>query len=460
MHKIDFNQPIRIHFIGIGGISMSGLAHILAARGFTVSGSDNCESPLTKELEAAGCKIYLGQRAENITDELELIVYTAAISSDNPELKAALASGIPTITRAELLGFIMANYRIAINVAGTHGKTTTTSMVTEILLACGCDPTVSVGGILDTIGGNIRIGNSDLFVTEACEYTNSFLSFFPTMSIILNVKADHLDFFKDLNDIRHSFKCFVEKLPSSGTLIINTDIDNYPYFYQDAGCEVLTVGSDPKKSKYSAKDITYNNAGCCSYGLLIDGKTAGTVCLGVPGLHNVYNSLAAIAAAHKLELPLDQIIAGIKNFGGTNRRFQKKGCFNGVTVIDDYAHHPDEIRATLDSAKHVPHKNIWCVFQPHTYSRTKALLDSFADALCSADIVVLADIYAARETDSLGISSQNLLEAVHQLGKECYYFDSFEKIEKFLLKNCINGDLLITMGAGDVYKIGEALLQS
>ena len=458
MYHINFNNPIHVHFIGIGGISMSGLAHILRDKNFTISGSDSSHSALTDELTAKGCSIVYSQTADNITDDIDLVVYTAAIQSSNPELSAAKAAGIPTITRAELLGQIMSNYKTAVNIAGTHGKTTTTSMLTQILLAAESDPTISVGGILDSIGGNIRVGQSDIFVTEACEYTNSFLSFNPTMNIILNVKEDHLDFFKDIDDIRHSFKLFTEKLPENGTLIINTDIDNYEYFYQDSSCEVITVGSDAKKSMYSACDISYDDFGCCSYTLLIEETPSGRIELSVPGLHNVYNSLAAIAAARKLNISMENIIAGLSAFHGTERRFEKKGMFHGVTVIDDYAHHPDEIIATLSSAKHYPHKNIWCVFQPHTYSRTKILLKEFAAALSQADKVVLADIYAARETDTLGISSLDLKNEIEKLGKECFYPGSFEEIEKFLSKNCINGDLLITMGAGNIYKVGEALV--
>ena len=350
MYKIDFNNPIHIHFIGIGGISMSGLAKILLSEGFTVSGSDAHSSALTDELIGDGCIVSVPQSAGNITNDIDLVVYTAAIHPDNPEFKAAKEAGLPMLTRAELLGQIMTIYKNAINIAGTHGKTTTTSMVSEILLAANMDPTISVGGILNSIGGNTRVGCNKYFVAEACEYTNSFLSFNPTMNIILNVKEDHLDFFKDIDDIRHSFKLFTEKLPSDGTLIINTDIDNYEYFYQDTDCEVITFGSDPAKSMYSASDITYDELGRCTYSLLINGEKADTITLGVPGLHNVYNSLAAIAAARKLSVDMEHIKAGLSNFKGTNRRFEKKGTFNGVTVIDDYAHHPDEIRATLSSA--------------------------------------------------------------------------------------------------------------
>ena len=459
MYKIDFNNPIHIHFIGIGGISMSGLAKILLSEGFTVSGSDAHSSALTDELIGDGCIVSVPQSAGNITNDIDLVVYTAAIHPDNPEFKAAKEAGLPMLTRAELLGQIMTIYKNAINIAGTHGKTTTTSMVSEILLAANMDPTISVGGILNSIGGNTRVGGNKYFVAEACEYTNSFLSFNPTMNIILNVKEDHLDFFKDIDDIRHSFKLFTEKLPSDGTLIINTDIDNYEYFYQDTDCEVITFGSDPEKSMYSATNITYDKYGCCSYTLLINKEDSGTIELSVPGLHNVYNSLSAVAAAFKLGISIDNIKAGLKHFTGTNRRFEKKGEFNGVTVIDDYAHHPDEITATLNSAKNYPHNKIWCVFQPHTYSRTKALMPEFAKALSLADNIVLAKIYPARETDNLGISSADLMELIKAEGKDCYYYESFEDIEKFLLNNCINGDLLITMGAGDVYKIGEELLK-
>lgn len=459
MYKINFNSPMHVHFIGIGGISMSGLAKILCNKGFTVSGSDSTESALTDDLSKDGCHISYPQSADNITDDMNLVVYTAAIKSTNPELAKAYELGIPTITRAELLGQIMTNYKVAINVAGTHGKTTTTSMVSEILLAADADPTISLGGMLDSIGGNIRIGHSDIFVTEACEYTNSFLSFFPTINIILNVQEDHLDFFKDINDIRNSFKLFTEKLPDNGTLIVNSDIDNFEYFSQNSKCNVITVGTDPSKSKYSATDITFNATGCCTYILLINNEPSGTITLNVPGIHNVYNSLAAVALGFELDIPFDTIKKGLFTFGGTKRRFEKKGTLNGVTIVDDYAHHPDEITATLASAQHYPHNNIWCVFQPHTYSRTKILLDRFATSLAKADKVILADIYASRETDTLGISSVDLMNEIKKLGTECYYFPSFEEIQKFLLKNCVNDDLLITMGAGDIYKVGENLLK-
>ncbi|MFR9164224.1 MAG: UDP-N-acetylmuramate--L-alanine ligase [Lachnospiraceae bacterium] len=459
MYHIDFERPCHVHFIGIGGISMSGLAEILLERGFTVSGSDARESELTKKLEAHGAKLFYGQKAENIMEGTDVVVYTAAVHPDNPEYAAAAGRSIPILTRAELLGQIMRNYNQSVAVAGTHGKTTTTSMLTEILMEARKDPTISVGGMLDAIGGNIRVGGPEMFVTEACEYTNSFLSFFPTMEIILNIEADHLDFFKDIDDIRNSFRRFAGLLPEDGILIINSDIREYEEICKGLPCQVITVGSDPVRSRYSAAHVAFDESACASYELLENGKKVCTVVLGVPGMHNVYNSLAAFAAARELGVDDGDICAGLLAYRGTHRRFEKKGVLNGVTIIDDYAHHPQEIAATLSTAENYPHRELWCVFQPHTYTRTRALMDDFAEALSAADHVVLADIYAARETDTLGISSSMLAEKIAGLGTDAWYFPSFSEIEEFLLEKCGSGDLLITMGAGDIVKVGENLLK-
>ena len=458
MYHIDFNVPKTVHFIGIGGISMSGLAEILLDEGFTVSGSDSQASELTKHLESMGAKVYIGQRAENIGDGIDVVVYTAAIHPDNPEFMAVQAKGIPMLSRAELLGQMMKNYRQALAVAGTHGKTTTTSMLAEIFMAAGTDPTISVGGILDSIGGNIRVGGSRLFLMEACEYTNSFLSFNPTMEIILNIEADHLDFFKDIEDIRRSFRLFAEKLPADGALIINSDIRDYEEIVEGLPCQVFTFGSDPQKSRMCAENITYDEFARPSFTLLIDGERWDRITLGVPGEHNVYNALAAITAAILQGVGLEPVIEGLKNYRGTHRRFEYKGVKNGIVIVDDYAHHPQEIEATLKAALNYPHRKIWCLFQPHTYTRTKALMDEFAESLFLADHVIMADIYAARETDTLGISSANLAEKIRAYGTPAEYISGFEEIRKFILKNCMHGDLLITMGAGDIVKVGEMLL--
>ena len=457
MYQIDFKKPIHVHFIGIGGISMSGLAEILLEEGFTISGSDSKESELTDHLTANGAQIFYGQRASNIIDGIDLVVYTAAIHPDNPEYACAKEKGIPMMTRADLLGQIMTNYKIPIAVSGTHGKTTTTSMASHVLLEGGMDPTISVGGILPAIGGNLRVGNSDTFITEACEYTNSFLSFFPKISIILNMDADHLDFFKDIDDIRHSFRLFAEKLPADGTLIINSDTPHYEDIIEDLPCRVITYGLE-HEADYTAEQITYDEFGHPTFICKYKGNPVGTFSLKVPGIHNVSNALSVIALGYLLALDPDVIQKGLTNFTGTDRRFQFKGEIGGVTIIDDYAHHPTEIKATLTSAKNYPHKTTWCVFQPHTYTRTKALLPDFAEALTLADHVVLADIYAAREKNTLGVSSKDLQRCILELGTPCEYFPTFDEIENYLLENCVGGDLLITMGAGDVVQIGEHLL--
>ena len=458
MYQINFDSPIHVHFIGIGGISMSGLAEVLLQEGFTVSGSDSQRSALTSHLEEKGASIFYGQTAENIRPGIDVVVYTAAIHPDNPEFAAAKAAGIPMLTRAELLGEMMRNYETSIAVAGTHGKTTTTSMISMILLKAQADPTISVGGILPEIGGNIRVGKSRLFLTEACEYTNSFLSFFPTVDVILNIEEDHMDFFKDLADIRHSFHRFAGLLPAHGLLVMNGEIENISEITEGVNAHLVTYKVSGE-ADYTASDITYDEQGCASFTLIHKGTPVGPVVLHVPGIHNISNALAALATTMELGFDFETASEGLSMFHGTERRFQYKGTFNGVTVVDDYAHHPSEIRATLKAAANYPHREIWCVFQPHTYTRTLAFMHQFAEALSLADHVVLAEIYPARETDNLGISSGTLQAELRKMGKECDYFSTFEEIEEFLLKNCMHGDLLITMGAGDVYKIGGNLVQ-
>ncbi len=462
MYQIDFNTPIRVFFCGIGGVSMSGLAEILKSRGFVVSGSDRAESDTVRHLKEQGITVYTPQKAENITPDLDLVVFTAAIHPDNPEYKQTEELGIAHLTRAELLGEVMRNYAEPVAIAGTHGKTTTTSMISEIMLAEKADPTISVGGILHSIGGNVRVGHSDVFVAEACEYTNSFLSLFPKISVILNIDADHLDFFKDLADIRHSFRKFAEILPEDGTLVINSDIENVEEITEGLKCKVVYYGSDKAKSDYYPVNIRYNDHACATFTACHKtGKGGHTqlISLQVPGEHNVYNALAALAVADVLKVEREVAGEALHGYGGTNRRFQYKGEKNGFKIVDDYAHHPTEIGATLDAALNMPHGKLYVIFQPHTYTRTKSLFDDFAKVLCKADVVVLADIYAARETDTLGISSELLAEKIKEFGhEETYYFDSFEKIENFILKNAQRDDVVITMGAGNVNEIGEHLL--
>lgn len=457
MYIIDFDRPCHVHFIGIGGISMSGLAEILLQEHFTVSGSDAKESPLTLHLIDNGATVFYGQKAENIIDGIDVVVYTAAIHEDNPEFMEAKRQNLPMLSRAELLGQLMKNYEMPIAISGTHGKTTTTSMMSHILLDGELDPTISVGGILKAIGGNIRVGRSEYFVTEACEYTNSFLHFFPKIGIILNIDADHLDFFKDLDDIRNSFRKFAQLLPEDGALIINSDIEHLSAITEGLVCKVITFGG--ASADYSFTDVEHDDHGNTSFTVVKYGRPSERISLSVGGDHNIYNALSVIAAADLLQISTEHIQKGLHAFHGTDRRFQYKGEVNGITVIDDYAHHPTEIAATLTAAANYPHRELWCIFQPHTYTRTKSLFPEFAQALSKAQHLIMADIYAARETDTLGVSSEQLAQAAKDLGCDAVYLPSFEAIEAFVLENCKKGDLLITMGAGDVVNIGEHLLE-
>ena len=459
MFQIDYRHPVHVYFCGIGGISMSGLASVLLERGFTVTGSDMKLSPLTKLLTSLGATILCPQRAENITKDIDVMVCTAAIHPDNPEYAAARSMDIPILTRAQLLGQIMDHYENSVAVSGTHGKTTVTSMLSCILLSADLDPTISVGGILKEIGGNIRVGKSENFITEACEYTNSFLTLKPKYGLILNIDADHLDFFKDLNDIRRSFHRFAQNIRKGGTLIINHEIPHPEEITEGIEARIITFGGEG--ADYVPTGITYNEVGAGTFHVQKNGQDLGSFSLHIPGAHNVSNAVCAIAAADQMGISMKDCRKGLDAFHGADRRFQIKGKLkSGATVIDDYAHHPTEIRATLMTASHYPHRKIWCVFQPHTYTRTKALMNEFADALCLADEVVLAPVYPARETDTLGISSDTLRQNIARRGKDARCFPDFERIEEFLQSQVREGDLVITTGAGDVVQVGEDLLRS
>lgn len=459
MYKIDFNKPLNVHFMGIGGISMSGLAEILIKEGFKITGSDTKASEIITQLSEMGALINIGQTADNINDDIDLIVYTAAIKEDNEEFMAAKEKGIPMLTRAQLLGQIMENYKYSVAVSGTHGKTTTTSMLSYILLEADMDPTISVGGMIDAIGGNIRVGHSDYFVTEACEYTNSFHSFKPQISIILNVDADHLDFFSGIDEIAESFHTFATKTPEDGIVIVNGDMKYLDTVTNNLKCRIATFGENPD-NKYSASNISFDAYGHPTYTLLIDGNEITDITLRVFGRHNVYNSLSAVAAACELGIPIETIKTGLLHCKGADRRFQYKGTIlDNVKVMDDYAHHPTEIAATLAAVRNTKYNELWCVFQPHTYTRTYALLNEFAQALKVCDHVIVADIYAAREKDTGLVSAKDLAEKISALGTDAFYLPSFDDIENYLLKNCKKNDLLITMGAGNVDLIGNELIK-
>ena len=460
MQYIDFNNPCHVHFIGIGGISMSGFAKLLHNKSFIVTGSDMNKSALTEELESLGITCHYSAKAENVPEDCNVVVYTAAIKEDNPELLEAKRRGIPAIDRAGMVGDIMLHYKRNISIAGTHGKTTTTSMMSLILLEAGLDPTVSVGGVLSVIGGQFRDGSLGNMVIESCEYTDSFLKFHPTHAIITNIEAEHLDYFKTLENERNSYKKFTDLLPKDGVLTVEKGIPDYETLFKDVKCPIITYSVTDSSADYSAADITYDDYDMGSFTLMKGGTPIGPITLSVVGAHNVSNATGTAALALELGIPFEAIQKGLKKYTGTARRFEKKGEVNGALIIDDYAHHPTEMTATLEAALKYPHKKLWCVFQPHTYSRTISFKDEICKALSLSDAVIMVDIYAAREKDPGTISSKMIAyEIKEKFGTEVYYFSSFEETEKFLLSKISKGDLLITMGAGNVVKIGEDLLK-
>jgi len=458
--SFDFIKDInkKIHFIGIGGISMSGLAEILIKNNYSVSGSDMQSSHITNKLIKMGAEISIGHSADNIKDA-DLVVYTAAISPENPEYLKAVELNLPLMDRAEFLGHIMKGHKYNVAVSGTHGKTTTTSMLAHIVLKEDVDPTILVGGELDAINGNVLAGNGDYFITEACEYKASFLKFFPYIATITNIDADHLDYYRDINHIKDTFKEFIDLIPAEGYLIaciddenVKTILHNYKY-----NCNILTYGIN--EGTLRAKDISYNESGCATFDVYKEGNKLFQISLNVPGQHNVLNALASIGTSLCLNFSESSIISGLASFRGTHRRFEIKGTKDGVTVIDDYAHHPTEIKAALSAAKNYPHNKIYCVFQPHTYSRTISLFEDFSNSFYDIDNLILADIYAAREKDTGVISSNMLGDRIREKNVNCINLHSFQEIVDYLQNNLKQGDLLLTMGAGDVFKIGEMYLK-
>lgn len=441
-----------VHMIGIGGISMSALAHMLMDFGYRISGSDAKATKLTDDLAAAGAVIHIGQCAENIKQP-DLVCYTAAISEDNPELVKARSLDVPVIERAELLGALMKLYEYPIAIAGTHGKTTTTSMMSLILLAANADPTILVGGELSQIGGNFRLGGKKYLPFEACEYVESFLHFHPFLSIITNVEEDHLDYFKDINHIISSFRKFASLTSSHGCIIVCSDDKNICEVVQNIQKNVVSYGLKDPNADYTAKDIRINHKGCAAFTVYKKGMPLVEIQLSVAGEHNILNALAVTAAAEFLELPMEAVQQGLLEFGGTKRRFEKVGVYNGCDIMDDYAHHPTEIRATLTAAKSMGYQRIWTVFQPHTYSRTKHLLKEFSEVLPLSDKVMIADVYPAREVYDGTIHACDLAAKI----PGSVYMSDMYAIARYLKANLEPGDLLITMGAGDVNKIAYAL---
>lgn len=456
----DIEKGALIHFIGIGGISMSGLAQIVLQNGYRVSGSDWNKSPITEKLEKMGADIVYGHEAVNKSgiENASLVVYTAAAKADNPEMLAAKERGVRIIDRAEFLGALMKNYSHAVGVSGTHGKTTTTSMLAHALIGAGMDPTISLGGELDLIGGNIRTGKSDYFVTEACEYTNSFLKFYPTIALITNIEEDHLDFFSGIDDIIASFRQFAYLTKDIGYVVAMGGDRNIQKALEGADdLKIITYGME-SRFDYYPENIVYH-AGFPSFDVMKNGVRISHIALNVPGEHNILNSLAAVAVCELSGVNAETASKGIEAFTGTRRRFEKKGFLNGAVVIDDYAHHPTEIKATLAAAKKFPHNKIWCVFQPHTYSRTRTLWKEFVEAFDDADELILTHIYAAREKFDGVTRPENLAAEIEERGKSVRCINEFEDIAYFLKKSVKEGDIVFTMGAGDVVNINSMIVE-
>ena len=447
--------PSKIHMIGIGGVSMSGLAEILKNKGYIVTGSDINKSALTDTLIKNNIPVMFGHNENNVKNA-DAVVYTAAIKKDNPEYCYAQNNNIPLIERSVLLGEITKLFNNTIAIAGTHGKTTTTSMLSVAFLESNMDPTISVGGEIPEINSNYKIGNSEYFLTEACEYVESFLTLSPHCGIILNIEEDHLDYYKDINHIISSFNKFAKKIDNTGYLVINNDDKNCHSISSEA--QLIPFGIDTP-SKFMAKNINYTNE-YSTFDFTEDEEKICNVKLKVPGKHNIYNALACLTVCKLYNLDLEKVITALSKFTGAKRRFELKGIKNGISIYDDYAHHPSEIKATLKAAKSKKKNKIWCVFQPHTYTRTKALLNEFADSFYDADNVIITDIYAAREKDNGEINSKDLVDKISKTSNNAIYIKDFEEIISYLKNNSHEDDLIFTIGAGNVYIVGEKLLNS
>ena len=453
LHPIrDYIVPgKRAHLVGIGGVSMCPLAEVLRGMGLHVQGSDMTESDTVRHLRSLGIPVAIGHNAENLGD-CDLVVRTAAVHDSNPEIAGAVARGIPVYERAQAWGAIMQRYPNALCVAGTHGKTTTTSMCTHILMAADRDPTVMIGGTLPLLNAGHRVGRGNTIIMEACEYYNSFLSFHPTVAVILNIEADHLDFFKDLADVQHSFREFALRTPEDGCVVANAEDANTMEALRGVPRRVITFGLTDKADVY-AENIQFVGANS-SFDIMYKGRKFTDVTLHVPGMHNVKNALAATAASICLGIRPNAVKYGLAGFNGAGRRFEFKGKYNGADVYDDYAHHPGELKALLDTVETLNYKRSIVVFQPHTYSRTAALFDDFVTQLKRPDVLFLAEIYAAREKNTIGISSADLAAKIDG----ARFFPTFDGLEAALRETLEPGDIVLTVGAGNVYKIGEDIL--
>ena len=458
MANIDILKNYKhVHMIGIGGVSMSGIAEMLKNWGFTVTGSDANFSPIIRKLQRSGIYVRIGQDFENLSKS-DIVVYTAAIKQDDPELLKAHELGIPTVERADFLGKITTCFEDTIGISGTHGKTTTTSMISCCFLKANMDPNIQVGAVLKEINGNYRVGNSEHFIIEACEYVESFLKFFPKAEVILNIDNDHLDYFKTFDNIKSAFIRYVALLPKTGYLVLNADDENCLDLRNHSDAKAITYGLNNEYANYRAKNISFDKNGFATFDVYYNRNFYSTIKLSVAGIHNVSNALACIAICDSYGISKMYIKEALAEFTGANRRMEYKGTYNNASIFDDYAHHPTEITAIANAIKNKQFGESWCVFQPHTYSRTKNLLDDFAKSLINFDNIIVTDIYAARENNTYDISSQDLVNKINELGKKAIYISDFNNIANYL-KNHVHGDdIIITLGAGTITNLSKYLI--
>ncbi len=454
----DIKKYNTIHFIGIGGVSMSGIAETIKNLGVHVTGSDWSQSEITDRLISDGIDVTIGSDLEKVKNA-DLIVYTAAIPDDDIELVEARRLGKKACERAVFLGALTEAFKDTIGVSGTHGKTTTTSLVALCFIKAGFDPNVQVGAILKQLNGNYRIGNSDYLILEACEYVESFLHFHPKAEIILNIDNDHLDYFKNIDNIKNAFIKYIKLLPDDGLLVLNCDDKNCIGLDKYTKAKTITFGLENSDANFTAKNIKFDENGYASFDVYSDGNFFDSFTLSISGLHNVLNALACIGLCTNYGIPVTAIKEAFSSFTGANRRLEYKGSLNNISIYDDYAHHPTEIKAVADAVNRKVFNESWVVFQPHTYSRLKNLLDDFAEALLHFDNVILTDVYAAREKNTFEISSNDLANKLIELGKPVKCISDFNDIVKFLKENVKPNDIILTLGAGTVTNIGSMLLK-
>lgn len=452
-----YRKKQHIHFVGIGGIGMSGIAELLLNLGYTVSGSDLGSSQITRRLQDLGADIVQGHRA-SAAEGAEVVVTSSAIPADNPEVVYAEKEGIPVIMRAEMLAELMRLKKYGIAIAGSHGKTSTTSMTSWMLAHAGLDPTIVIGGKVDALGGNAKLGEGEFLIAEADESDGSFLKLSPVLEVVTNIDLEHLDYYRDLDHIKEVFLEFIDKIPFYGTAIVCLDDPNIAEILPRIRKRVTTYGRTPQADVYSDR-VEWQN-GRILFNVKTGGDELGEISIAPPGLHNVYNALAAVCIGLELEIDFARIQRGLNSYGGVQRRMQRKGEVAGITIVDDYGHHPTEIRATLSAMRHAwPEKRLVVLFQPHRYSRTQALMKEFQTCFHLADLLVMCDIYAASEKPIAGVSSEGLLDAVQRHGqKHTLYLGDVETMAEAVLPHLVEGDLVLTLGAGTIVRVGEELL--